>query len=110
MTTSSGKHLGDISPAHVVSLMCKALTSSKESDDPSIGFDLDRIWRQQELTNNKNQKGNYHVRIMLKDVFGFPEHEEKAAYGLGFQLTLTRSSVNAVLNKDNATNICKKEN
>ena len=31
--------------------------------------------------NNKIIKGKYHVRIMLKDVFGFAEHQEKATYG-----------------------------
>ena len=44
---------------------------------------------------------------MLKDVFGFAEHQEKATYGLGYKLTLTRISYNAVLNKDNATKIGK---
>ena len=39
LTTSSGKHLEDISHAHVVSLMHKLLTSSKGGDDLSIGFD-----------------------------------------------------------------------
>ena len=55
------------------------------------------------MTKNKNVKGKYHVRIYLKDVFGFAEHREKAAYGLGYKLKLTRASDNAVLNKTNAT-------
>ena len=38
LTTSSGKHLEEISHAHIVSLMYKLLTSSKDSDDLSIGF------------------------------------------------------------------------
>ena len=29
--------------------------------------------RERELTDNKTTKGNYHVRIYLKDVFGFAE-------------------------------------
>ena len=41
-TTSSGKHLEKIDHAHIVSLMYKLLTSSKGSDDLSIGFDRDR--------------------------------------------------------------------
>ena len=102
LTTSSGKHLEEISHAHIVSLMYKLLSSSKGSDDLSIGFDRDRNRRKRELTNNKNIKGKYHLRIYLKDVFGFVEYQEKGTYGLGYKLTLTRNSDNAVLNKDNA--------
>ena len=46
----------------------------------------------------------HHVRYYLKDVFGCPEYQEKATYGLGYKLTLTRNTDNAVLNKSNATN------
>ena len=44
---------------------------------------------------------------MLKDVFGFAAHQEKATNGLENKLTLTRSSDNSVLDKDTATNIGK---
>ena len=107
LTTSSGKHLENIDHAHIVSLMYKLLTSSKESDDLSICFDRDRNRRQRELTNNKSQKAKYHVRTYLKDVFGFSEYQEKATYGLGYKLTMTRNSDNAVLNKGNTINISK---
>ena len=107
LTSSSGKYLENIDHAHIVSLMYKLLSSSKGSDDLSIGFDRDRGRRQRALTNNKTQKGKYHVRIYLNDVFGFAEYQEKAKYGLGYKLTLTRNSDNAVLNKDNAINIGK---
>ena len=110
LTTSSGKHLENIDHAHIVSLMYKLLTSSKGSDDLSIGFDRDRGRRQRELTNNKTQKGKYHVRIYLKDVFGFAEYQEKGTYGLGCKLTLTRNTDNAVLNKANAINLGKIKN
>ena len=72
-----------------------------------IGHDRDRGRRQRELTNNKHIKGKYHVTIMLKVIFGFGEHQEKGTYGLGYKLTLTRNSDNAVLNKANATNNAK---
>ena len=84
--------------------MYKLLASCKGSDDLSIGFDRDRNRRQRELTNNKTQKGKYHIRIYLKDVFGFAEYQDKGTYGLGYKLTLTRNTDNAVLNKDNAIN------
>ena len=101
LTTSSGKHLEDISHAHLVSLMYKLITSSKNSDDLSIGFDGSRARRQDEMTDNKRVKGKYHFRIMLKDVFGFGEHQEKATYGLGYKLTLTRNKDEAVIDKAN---------
>ena len=107
LTTSSGKHLENIDHAHIVSLMYKLLTSIRGGDDLSIGFDRDRNRRKGELANNKNIKGKYHMRICLKDTFGFAEHQEKATYGLGYKLTLTRKSDDAVLNKTNATAIGK---
>ena len=103
LTTSSGKHLENIDQVHIVSLMYKLLTSSRGSDDLSIGFDRVRNRRKQEMTNNKIIKGKYHMRIYLKDIFGFAEHQEKATYGLGYKLTITRISDNAFLNKRNAT-------
>ena len=107
LTTSSGKHLENIDHSHIVSLLYKLLTSSKGSDDLSICFDRDRNRRQRELTNNKSQKGKYHARIYLKDIFGFAGYQEKGTYGLGYKLTMTRNSDNAVLNKGNAINNAK---
>ena len=102
LTTSSGKHLEEFSHAQIVSLMYKLLSSSKDSDDFSIGFDRCRNNRKRELTDNKNIRGKYHIRIFLKVFFGFAEHQEKGTYGFGYKLTLTRNTDNAVLNKDNA--------
>ena len=99
LTTSSGKHLDDISHDHLVSLMYKLITSSKTSDDLSIGFDRSRGRRQDEMTDNKTVKGKYHVRNMFKDIFGFAEHQEKATFGLGYKLTLTRKKDTAVIDK-----------
>ena len=107
LTTSSGKHLEKIDQAHIVSVMYKLLPSSRDTDDLSIGFDRDRKRRKRELTNNKNIKFKYHMRIYLKDIIGFAELQEKVTYGLGYKLTLTRSSDNAVLNKTNANAIGK---
>ena len=101
LTTGSGKHLEDISHAHLVSLMYKLISSSKDSIDLSIGFDNSRNRRRDELALNKNIKGKYHVKIMLKDVFGFAEHQEKATYGLGYKLTLTTNKDDAVIDKAN---------
>ena len=85
LTTSSGKYLENIDHAHIVSLMYNLLTSSRGSDDLSIGFDRDRNRRQRELTNNKTEKGKFHVRIYLKDVFGFAEYQ-KSYIWIGLQI------------------------
>ena len=77
LTTSSGKRLEDINHAHFVSLMYKLITSAKNTNDLSIGFDGDREKRQRELTDNKTQRGKYHIRVSLKDAFGLAEHKKK---------------------------------
>ena len=87
--------------------MYKLLTSSKGSDDLLVRFDRDRTRRRNELTNNKNIIGKYHVRIYLKDIFGYAENQQKATYGLGYKLTLTKNNDNVVLNKGNVINIGK---
>ena len=107
LTSSNEKPIEEINNAHIACLMYKLLTSSKDSDDLSTGFDRNRDRRKKELTNNKNIKGKYHVRIMLKDIFGFAEHQQKATYGLGYKLALTRNNDSAVLNKDNTLNDAK---
>ena len=81
--------------------MYKLITSSKVSDDLSIGFDRSRSRRKDELALKKYIKGKYHVKIMLKGVFGFAEHQEKATYGLGYKLTLTRNKDDVVIDKSN---------
>ena len=85
------------------------ITSAKDTDDLSFGFDRDRVMRQRELSNNKswNRKEKNHVTIMLEDVFGFAQHQEKRTYRLGYQLSLTRNSDSSVLKEANATNIAK---
>ena len=99
LTTSSGKHLEDISHALLVSLMYKLITSSKDSNDLSIGFDDIHNRRRDELAPNKHMKSKYHLKYMLKDIFGFVEHQDKATYGLGYKLTLTRNKDDGVIDK-----------
>ena len=57
LPTSSGKRLENISHAHIASSMYKLRSSSKNSDDLSIGFDRSRNRRRDELTNKKTMKG-----------------------------------------------------
>ena len=56
LTTSSGKHLEDITHAHIVPLNFKLITSAKGSEDLSIGFNRVTNTRPRELTDNKNIK------------------------------------------------------
>ena len=99
LTTSSGKHLEDISHSHIVSLMYKLITTAKDSDHLSIGFDRSRGRRKQELTNNKKLKNKYRVRFMLRDVFGSAEYHEKTIYCVGYKVTFTRNKDDAVIDK-----------
>ena len=71
LTTSSGKHLENIDHAHIVSLMYKLLSSSRDSDDLSIGFDRSRDRRKRELLIKKTQKGKFHLRSLSKRCFRF---------------------------------------
>ena len=87
--------------------MYKLLTTSKDNDDLSVGFDRNRDRRQRELTNNKTQRGKYHVSIMLKDIFGFAQHQDKRTLGLGYTSTISRNTDNAVLNKGDTINNAK---
>ena len=42
---------------------------------------------------------NYHLRIILKDIFGFAECQQKCTYGLGYKLTLSRNKDNGAIDK-----------
>ena len=87
------------SQSHIVSLMHKLITSAKDSDDLSIGFDRSRGREKRQLTNNKKLKSKYRVRVELMDVFGSAEHQEKASFCLGYKVTLTRGKDDAVIDK-----------
>ena len=87
--------------------MPKLITSPKQNDDLTIGFDRERSRRQQKLTKNKNLKVKFYVRIMLKDLFWFAGQQEKATYRLGYKFKITRKKECSVLNKTNAINNAK---
>ena len=86
LTTSSGKHLEEINNAHIIPLMYKLTTSARDTDELSIGFDRSRDRRKLQLTDNKSQEGKFQLRIFLRVVFGFAEHQEKCIFGLGYRL------------------------
>ena len=97
LKNSSGKEIEEIDKAHVICLMHKLISSSRNTDDLSNSFRRSIEARERELTNIKRTKGNYYVRIYLKGVFGFSEHQDNCTYGLGYTLTLQRNSDNHVL-------------
>ena len=107
LATSSGKLVEEVSQAHTVCLTYKLLTSVRDTDDLSIGFDRDRGRREREIIDNKNLKGNFHVTITLKDIVSFAEHQEKGTYGIGHKLMLPKNNDSVVLNKGNANNNAK---
>ena len=76
LTSSSRKEKEEIDKAHLICLLHKLISSSRDSNDFSVGFHRSNGFRERELTNNKTTEGNYLVRIYLKDVFGFPENQD----------------------------------
>ena len=48
--------MNQINHAHIASFIYKLITSARDTDDLSIGFDRDCDGRQHELTNNKTKK------------------------------------------------------
>ena len=107
LTTNSGKHNEQVSHVDIVCLLYKLLTSARKTDDLSMCFDRYLNRRKRELTSSKKMIGKYHVRIMLKDKFGFAQHQDKATHGLGYNVIPTRKSDNGVLNKGNVINNAK---
>ena len=99
MTTSSGKHLEDTSHAHIVSFLYTLITSAKDADDLSIGFDRKSNRRQRELTKNKIKKLDSLLELGSKICLVLPKIKKKATYGLGYIMTLTRNKDDAVSNK-----------
>ena len=82
--------------------MYKLIIGYKDSVDLSIGFIGDQNRRQWELTDNKNLKGKFHAKNLLKDILGFAEHQQKATNGFGYKITLTRNNVISVSNTETA--------
>ena len=109
LTSSSGEEIEEEDNGHVICLLHKLISSSRVNDDLSVAFHRSNEVRENELTKNKTTKGNYHVRIYSKDVFGFAQDQENCTYGWGYKLTLQRNSDNHVLGHlaqaDDATNL-----
>ena len=109
LTNSSGKEIEETDKAHVICIKYKFISSSRDSDDLSIGLHRSIEAREKELTNIKPIRRNYHVRTYLKGVFVFAEHQDNCTYCLGYKVTLQRNSGNHVLSHlagvNDATNL-----
>ena len=77
LTTSSGKHLEEISHAQIVSLKYKLLTSSKDSDDLPIGFDRNRGRRKTKYLIIKLLKANIILEFIWKIFLDMPNTKKK---------------------------------
>ena len=104
LASSSHKEIEEMDNAHVICLMHKLISSSRDSDDLSIGFRRSNGVREKEMTNIKTAKGDYHVRFYLEDIFDFAEHQDICTYGLGYKLTLQGNSDNHVLSNRRQAN------
>ena len=82
----------EINIAQVTCLEYKLISSSTDTGNLSNGSHRTIEAREREITNSGTTKGNYHVRIHLKDIFGFAEHQGNCTYGLGYKLTLQKNS------------------
>ena len=103
LTSGSGKDKKEINNALKKCIMFEVSSSSKDSDDLSIGLDGNITNPEKEVTNNKATKRLYHVRTFLKDVFEFAEHQKNATYGLGFILKLQQKNGNHVSSHEDET-------
>ena len=84
LTSSSGKEMEEIDNTHVICLIYKVISSSRDSDDLSIDFQGSIEARERELTNNKATESNYHVRFYLNDFCGSASNQDNCTCGLGY--------------------------
>ena len=63
----------------------------------SIAFHRKITALEEELIIIKRTERKVKLELFLKDVSGFADHHERATYGLGYKLTLQRTSDNNVL-------------
>ena len=74
------------------------MITANGADDLSIEFNQDRIRRQRHLTINKNVRANYQVRGMLKEDFGFAEHQIKILW-FGIHIDFHKQLIHSCSNK-----------
>ena len=68
MTGSNGKQIEENDSAHIICLLQKLISSSRDSDDLKSVFTQVLTLEKKEKTDNKTTEGNYHVNIYLYDL------------------------------------------
>ena len=106
LVTSSENHLEKVDNLHPICLKYKLLTSQQQTSQLVYGFEESVTIRRQVLTNNETEKGNFFVRIKLKDLFGFAD-QETITFGLGCTLDLKRKSSNDAIIRGDAVDSAK---
>ena len=72
--------------------MYRVLTSPNDSKASAIAFAPENNGRAQDCIVWKKDHGQFHFRLLIKDKFGFAERPEKATVGLGYKMTMKRTS------------------
>ena len=85
LTSASGKELEEIDSTQIICSMYKLISSSRDGDNFSIGVHRSTEARERELSKNETTKGSYHVRIILKEVFGFQNIKKMLHMDWGIQ-------------------------
>ena len=92
---------------HIISLLYKLLSKFSWYKWINVWiWNFQKTRRRLELTNHKTEKGLFHVRIKLTDIFGFAD-QNKVTHGLGYSLTMKRNSDNNVIVRDRGTDNAK---
>ena len=75
--------------------MFKLIPSSVNSNELSVGFDERNARCKLKNTGSRQapQKRIFHARVHLNEVSGYVEHQENAAYGLGYKPELNKKVI-----------------
>ncbi len=93
LSTSSKKVIERVEQVHIATLMYKMLSSGegdlmtffeKDTQDAAVV----NTERRNRLLNNTPEKGTVFVRLPLKYMFGYVNHQDKITYGLGYNLRM----------------------
>ena len=89
--------------ANIACSMYKLLTTPRGHHDSSIRFARDILERAEKRITMKRIRGKFHNTILIKDVFGFAEHQQYATFGLSYKLTLKTKNNYTVLSRNVGT-------
>ena len=89
--------------------MYKLITSPRNYKDLSVGFARETESDEEERASDiKRFFGEFHLRILFKDVFCFAEYHEKSIFGFVFEVTMIKNKTIVAPNTNNFVEIEKK--